>query len=155
VPTGETGEVLVRSPQNVVEGWLRTGDLSRTDADGYLYPMGRLSDTINRGGEKFGPVEVESVLRRHPAVVDVGVTGVHDPEMGERVGAVVVLGPGDGGLLPTAEDLRRFCRSDLAAFKAPEVVVIVDRLPYNDLGKVSRAALARVISEAGQSPGSA
>ena len=71
--------------------WLHTGDIGRQDDQGYLYLAGRLSDTINRGGEKFGPVEVEEVLRTHPSVVDVGVVGVPDAELGERVGAVVVV----------------------------------------------------------------
>ena len=76
--------------QNVRPGWLRTGDLARHDADGYIYPSGRLSDTINRGGEKFGPVEIETVLREHPAVADVAAAGIPDAEMGERVGVAVV-----------------------------------------------------------------
>jgi len=71
----------------VIEGWLQTGDLARQDADGYIYPIGRLKDTINRGGEKFGPIEVEDAIRTHPAVSDVAVAGIADEEMGPTGGA--------------------------------------------------------------------
>ena len=90
VEAGAVGELWVNTSQNVAEGWLHTGDLARQDSDGYIFPSGRLSDTINRGGEKFGPIEVEDALRSHPAVSDVAVAGVADEEMGQRVGAAVV-----------------------------------------------------------------
>jgi long-chain acyl-CoA synthetase len=125
-------------------GWLRTGDLARCDADGYLYPEGRLSDTINRGGEKFGPTEIGDVLRSHPGVADVAVAGVTDPEMGERVGVAIVWR--HPGPTPTLEELRDWCRPHLAPFKLPEVVVFVDALPYNELGKLSRKAAAELIT---------
>jgi acyl-CoA synthetase (AMP-forming)/AMP-acid ligase II len=145
VGAGEVGELLVRSEQNVTPGWLRTGDLARLDGQGYLYPMGRLSDTINRGGEKFGPVEVERVLRQHPAVEDAAVAGVPDAEMGERVGAVVRLLPHGPATSPT--ELVGFCREHLAPFKVPERLVVVDEMPYNELGKMTRAAVVRVVTE--------
>ncbi len=75
VPEGEVGELVVLSDQNVQPGWFHTGDLARIDAEGYIFPSGRLSDTINRGGEKFGPIEIETVLRDHPAIVEVAVVG--------------------------------------------------------------------------------
>ena len=90
VEPGTVGELWVNTSQNVIGGWLHTGDLARQDPDGYIYPSGRLKDTINRGGEKFGPIEVEEALRTHPAVRDVAVAGVADDEMGQRVGAAVV-----------------------------------------------------------------
>ena len=62
VEAGTVGELWVNTTQNVTEGWLHTGDLARQDSDGYIFPSGRLSDTINRGGEKFGPIEVEEAL---------------------------------------------------------------------------------------------
>ena len=99
--------------QNVSEGWLHTGDLARQDADGYIYPSGRLSDTINRGGEKFGPIEVEDALRTHPAVSDVAVAGITDDEMGQRVGAAVVA-----RLPVTLEELRSHCRDADRLFQA-------------------------------------
>src|SRR6202035_5274799 len=112
VEVGVVGELWVNTSQNVTEGWLHTGDLARRDADGYIYPSGRLSDTINRGGEKFGPVEVEEALRSHPAVSDVAVAGVADDELGQRVGAAVVaFRPG------ALEHVRAQCRALLAHFK--------------------------------------
>ncbi len=144
------GELWVRSPQNVTEGWLETGDLARQDADGYLYPTGRRSELINRGGEKFAPHEVAEVIRAHPAVREAAVAGIPDEEMGERVGAAIVLEPpaavaeGDGGL--TRDELRDWCRARLAPFKLPEVVVFVDALPVNELGKLPRRAVVELIS---------
>jgi long-chain acyl-CoA synthetase len=143
VAPGEVGELMVLSTQNVVDGWLRTGDLAWADADGYIYPAGRLSDTINRGGEKFGPIEVETVMRDHPAVVDVAVVGVADSEMGERVGAIVVS---DGPL--TATELQEFCRERLARFKNPERIAFVAEIPYNDTGKVNRRAVRELLTSA-------
>ena len=144
LPDGEVGELWVRSPQNVVEGWLHTGDLARRDADGYLYPSGRMSDTINRGGEKFAPAEIADVVRSHPAVADVGVVGVPDEEMGERVGVAVVVRPGSDP--PSLQDLREWSRGRVAPFKLPERLVVVDALPYNELGKMPRRAVVGLIS---------
>jgi len=145
VVPGEVGELWVQGAQNVRGGWLHTGDLGRMDADGYVYPTGRLSDTINRGGEKFGPAEVADVLRTHPAVVDVGVAGVPDTEMGERVGVAAVA---RAGVTPPSDgELRDWCRSRLAPFKLPEVIVWVDALPYNELGKLTRRSTAALIAE--------
>jgi acyl-CoA synthetase (AMP-forming)/AMP-acid ligase II len=143
-PTGGVGEVWVRAAQNVTTDWLRTGDLASLDGEGYLHPVGRLSDTINRGGEKFGPVEVEEVLRSHPAVRDVGVAGLPDPELGERVGAVVVPVP---GVALEASELVAYAAARLARYKLPERIVLAEDLPYNNLGKVSRRALAAMILE--------
>ncbi len=143
VARGEVGEFLVRAEQNTTAEWLHTGDIGSQDDEGYLYLAGRISDTINRGGEKFGPVEVEEVLRTHPAVVDVGVVGVPDPELGERVGAVVVTsGP------VSAPDLVGHCAGRLATYKAPELVVFADDLPITALGKLDRTALRALLGDA-------
>jgi acyl-CoA synthetase (AMP-forming)/AMP-acid ligase II len=150
VPSGTIGELWVKQGTGATvdaltgdgssPGWLRTGDLVSVDADGYLYPAGRLSDTINRGGEKFAPMEVEDVVRSHTAVRDVAVVGVPDTEMGHRVGVAAVI---DGSM--TIEDLRDFCRGRIAPFKMPERLLVVDELPYNDFGKVDRKALRALI----------
>ncbi len=142
-PTTGVGELWVNSPLNVTPGWLHTGDLARIDDDGYIYPAGRRSDTINRGGEKFGPSEIEAVIRDHPAVKDVAVAGVRDAEMGERVGVAIVTFPPNS----PAPDLRAWCRGKLAPFKLPEIVVVADALPYNELGKLPRRAIAQFIEE--------
>ncbi|MEX1006391.1 MAG: class I adenylate-forming enzyme family protein [Acidimicrobiia bacterium] len=140
VATGAVGELWVLSDQNVRPGWLHTGDLARQDADCYIYPSGRLSDTINRGGEKFGPIEIETVLREHPAVADVAAAGIPDSEMGERVGvAIVARAP------MTADDVKAYCREHLAIYKLPEHVVFVDDLPYSDTGKVVRRQLVELV----------
>jgi acyl-CoA synthetase (AMP-forming)/AMP-acid ligase II len=142
VEAGTVGELWVKSAQNVVEGWLQTGDLARQDADGYIYPSGRIKDTINRGGEKFGPSEVEDAIRTHPAVSDVAVAGIADDEMGQRVGAAVVAGS------PlTLEELRSHCGEAIAYFKLPERLKVVDQIPYNDTGKVNRRQLAALIAD--------
>ena len=106
------------------------------DGEGYLFPAGRLSDTINRGGEKFAPAEVEDVVRAHPAVRDVAAFGVPDEEMGHRVGvAVVVHEPLD------LEQLRQFCQGRIANFKQPERLLVLTELPITDFGKVDRKDL--------------
>jgi acyl-CoA synthetase (AMP-forming)/AMP-acid ligase II len=144
VEAGRAGELWVNSRQNVIDGWLQTGDLARQDADGYIYPIGRLKDTINRGGEKFGPIEVEDAIRTHPAVSDVAVAGIADEEMGQRVGAAVVAGSA-----LTLEELRSHCRELIAYFKLPERLKIVDDIPYSATGKVNRRQLAALIADGG------
>ena len=142
VEAGAVGELWVQTTQNVTEGWLRTGDLARQDADGYIFPSGRLRYTINRGGEKFGPIEVEEALRSHPAVSDVAVAGIADGELGQRVGALVVArGP------VTLDELRAHCRDLIAYFKLPERLAIVDHIPYSATGKVNRDQLATLIAD--------
>ncbi len=142
VNAGAIGELWVNTTQNVTEGWLRTGDLARQDADGYIFPSGRLKDTINRGGEKFGPIEVEEALRSHPAVSDVAVAGIADDELGQRVGAaVVVCAP------VTLDELRAHCRELIAYFKLPERLAIVENIPYGATGKVNRDQLATLIAD--------
>jgi acyl-CoA synthetase (AMP-forming)/AMP-acid ligase II len=142
VDAGVVGELWVNTSQNVTEGWLHTGDLARRDTDGYIYPSGRLSDTINRGGEKFGPIEVEEALRTHPALSDVAVAGITDEEMGQRVGVAVVA-----RLPVTLDELRSHCRDRIAYFKLPERLIIVDHMPYSETGKVNRRRLATLIAE--------
>jgi acyl-CoA synthetase (AMP-forming)/AMP-acid ligase II len=142
VGAGTVGELWVNTTQNVTEGWLHTGDLARQDSDGYIFPSGRLSDTINRGGEKFGPIEVEEALRSHPAVGDVAVAGIADEELGQRVGAAVVA-----RAPVTLEELRSHCRDLIAYFKLPERLAIVDQIPYSTTGKVSRPQIANLISD--------
>lgn len=142
VAAGTVGELWVNTAQNVTEGWLRTGDLGRQDEDGYIFCSGRLSDTINRGGEKFGPIEVEEALRSHPAIGDVAVAGVADDEIGQRVGAaVVVRAP------VTLDELRSHCRDLIAYFKLPERLAVVEDIPYSTTGKVNRRQIAALIAD--------
>jgi long-chain acyl-CoA synthetase len=141
VAPGTVGELWVNTTQNVAGGWLHTGDLARQDSDGYIFPSGRLSDTINRGGEKFGPIEVEEALRSHPAVTDVAVAGIADEELGQRVGAAVVA-----STTVTLEELRSHCRDLIAYFKLPERLAVVDQIPYSTTGKISRNQIAALIA---------
>jgi acyl-CoA synthetase (AMP-forming)/AMP-acid ligase II len=143
VAPGGIGEFLVRATQNTTSEWLRTGDSGWQDEKGYLFVSGRLSDTINRGGEKIGPVEVEEAIRSHPGVVDVGVVGVPDPDLGERVGAVVLSTEA-----MSAESLVTYCASRLATYKVPEYVVFAPELPFSALGKLDRQALRTLLEAA-------
>ena len=138
----EAGELWVRAAHTVEEGWVRTGDLVRRETDGYLSATGRLSDTINRGGEKISPFEIEQVLRTHAAVADVAVVGIPDVELGERV-AVAVVRQAE----VDAEELRAWCSSRLAVYKIPERFRFVDALPRTELGKVSPGAVKALFAE--------
>ncbi|PBA70845.1 long-chain-fatty-acid--CoA ligase [Mycobacterium avium] len=153
LPAGRSGEVWVRSNQNMsgylnraeataetitADGWVRTGDVGRLDADGYVYIEDRLKDMIITGGENvYGP-EVESVLIEHPAVVDAAVIGVPDDFWGESVKAIVVAA-GD----VDAADVIEFCRRHLAGFKCPRTVDFVAELPRNASGKILKTQLRK------------
>ena len=142
----DTGEILLRGP-NVFGGywdrpdanveaftddWFRSGDAGAFDDDGYLRIVGRLKELIISGGYNVYPREVEDVLRTHPAIDDVAVIGVPDPDWGERVVAVVE-GPGE----PSDEAaILEFAAGQLASYKRPKRVVFLEALPRNALGKV-------------------
>lgn len=137
------GEILARGHhlfKLAEDGWLHTGDLARIDDEGHLYLAGRLGDRIIRGGENVHPVEVEDVLREHPAVAEVAVVGAPDEDLGQAVRAFVVL---DGCVpAPSPQELRAFARRDLAGFKVPTSWRFVEELPRNASGKVLRRVLA-------------
>jgi long-chain acyl-CoA synthetase len=137
---GQIGEAVVRAAQNITRDWMPTGDLVAIDEEGYLFVKGRVKDTINRGGEKFGPVEIEAAIRTLRGVAEVAVAGVPDEDLGERVGALIV---GDVGL--EVDTVKAHCQQALARFKVPEIIVFVDELPYNRYGKIPRAAVVEVI----------
>jgi acyl-CoA synthetase (AMP-forming)/AMP-acid ligase II len=148
---GEAGEIWVRSNQRMTgylnrpeatadtittDDWVRTGDIGRLDADGYLYIEDRLKDMIITGGENvYGP-EVESVLIEHPAIADAAIIGVPDDYWGESVKAIVVAtGDVDPG------DIIAFCRRHLAGYKCPRTVDFAPSLPRNPSGKILKTAL--------------
>ena len=120
------------------DGWMRSGDLAKIDAGGYVTIMDRLKDMINRGGEKIYCVEVEDVLCAHPAILESAVVGVPDPVYGEAVKACVVPRP---GATVDPDDVRRFVTARLAKFKVPREVAVLDALPRNPNGKVVKSAL--------------
>jgi long-chain acyl-CoA synthetase len=140
LPDGEVGEFWVRAPHTATTGWVRSGDLVRRDADGYLYAVGRMSDVINRGGEKIDPVEIETVLRAHPLIADVAVFGFADADLGEKVGAAVVAAQA-----MDSDALQTWCREHVASFKVPQRIVFVDEIPLTEVGKVSRRALRALL----------
>ncbi|MHB9026167.1 MAG: AMP-binding protein [Armatimonadota bacterium] len=126
------------------DGWFRTGDLGYLDEDGHLFLTGRLREMINRGGEKIAPFEVERVLLDHPAVARAVAFGVPHPQLGETVAAAVVP-----RAAVTAGELRDFAAARLAYFKVPAPILLVEELPANPMGKLSRAALAAYYGLAG------
>jgi fatty-acyl-CoA synthase len=120
------------------DGWLRTGDVGRAGAGGYVQVLDRLKDMIIRGGENVYSLEVEGVLARHPAIAEVAVVGVPDPVMGERVCAVAVPRQGQSLALRT---LREWAGARLADYKLPAELVIASALPRNASGKVIKKQL--------------
>jgi long-chain acyl-CoA synthetase len=120
------------------DGWFRTGDVARIDADGFAYIVDRKKDMVNVGGMKVYPREVEEVLFQHPAVADVAVVGGPDPERGESVVAFVVKKPGAS---VTAAELTEFVRARIAHYKAPHRVEFRDQLPRSGVQKVLRRVL--------------
>jgi O-succinylbenzoic acid--CoA ligase len=123
-----------------VQGWLRTGDLGEIVDDGRLRVFGRNDDVIRTGGEKVWPHEVERVLALHPAVADVAIAGVLDPNWGQRVVAYVV--PSTKDEPPSLAELKAWVRDRLAPFKAPREVELVEQIPRTASGKVRRGALS-------------
>jgi acyl-CoA synthetase (AMP-forming)/AMP-acid ligase II len=152
--TGEVGRVRCRSDAVMrgywqdpartaevlgAEGWLTTGDLGFLDERGYLTLVGRRSEMYIRGGYNVYPAEVERVLSEHPGVAQVAVLGLPDPVLGEIGYAFVVAAPGEA---PELGDLRTFCKTVLADYKAPDRLVVVDLLPLTSVGKVDKRSLA-------------
>lgn len=117
------------------EGWLHTGDLGVMREDGYIHLTGRAKDVIIRGGENIYPKEVENFLHEHPAVANVEVIGVPDLKLGEAVAAWIILKPGASA---TEEDVRDFCRGQIAHFKIPQYVRFVDSFPTTANGKTQK-----------------
>ena len=121
------------------DGWFKTGDIGRIDAEGFLYLIDRAKDMIIRAGENIYCVEVENILFEHPDVLDAAIVGVAHKQLGEEVKAVVQRRPGSD---VTAQEIRDFCRAHLADFKVPEYVEIIDDpLPRNPAGKVLKNIL--------------
>ncbi len=148
----EVGELCVRGPQVMLgyyrqpeetalvlrDGWFRTGDVARIDADGYAYIVDRKKDMVNVGGLKVYPREVEDVLFQHPAVADVAAIGVPDPSTGEAIKAFVVRKPGTS---VTEAELVAFVRDRIAHYKAPRSVEFRDAIPRSGVQKVLRRVL--------------
>ncbi len=150
VPRGEPGEFLARGymvmrgywndPDRTAESidaerWMHTGDLATMDDNGYVRVVGRIKDMIIRGGENIYPREIEEFLYTHPQVADVQVIGVPDERYGEELMAWVILRPGE---TLSEEELREFCKGQIAHFKIPRYVRFVDAFPMTVTGKVQK-----------------
>jgi long-chain acyl-CoA synthetase len=148
MPQGEVGEIAIRGhnvmkgywnkPEATAEvlsadGWFRTGDLGKVDEDGYYFIVDRKKDLIIRGGYNVYPREIEEVLYEHPDVAEAAVIGVPHAELGEEVAAAVALKPGASS---TALDLQSYVKSQVAAYKYPRKVWLVDSLPKGPTGKI-------------------
>jgi acyl-CoA synthetase (AMP-forming)/AMP-acid ligase II len=120
-----------------IDGWFRTGDAGRMDADGYLELVSRIKELINRGGEKIAPREIDEVLEAHPKVKEAVAFGIPHPAWGEEVAVAVVLNE------PASEkELAAWCRERLAEFKVPRRFHIVEQIPRTATGKVQRRHVA-------------
>jgi fatty-acyl-CoA synthase len=150
VPPGEPGEFCARGylvmrgywndPERTAEvidsaRWMHTGDLATMDSEGYIRVVGRIKDMVIRGGENVYPREIEEFLYTHPEIADVQVIGVPDERYGEELMAWVVLRP---GARLSAEEVREFCRGQIAHYKIPRYVKFVDSFPMTVTGKVQK-----------------
>jgi len=160
VPRGTPGELCTRGysvmlgyweqPDKTAEAidaahWMHTGDLAVMDPDGYLAITGRIKDMVIRGGENVYPREIEEFLYTHPDILDAQVIGVPDAKYGEELMAWVRLRPGAATL--TAEDLRAFCSGQLAHYKIPRYVHVVDEFPMTVTGKVRKVEMRERAAE--------
>ena len=149
---GEVGEICVCAPwvtpgfwkrpeldrERLCDGWLRTGDLGRMDAEGYVFLADRKEDKIITGGFNVYPAEIEGTLAEHSAVAECAVFAIPDPKWGEAVRAAVTLRPGHEA---NPDELIAFCKQHLARFKVPKAVDVLDELPKSGVGKILRRAL--------------
>ena len=152
VPVGEIGEIIIKGPQvmkgywnrpdateeTIKEGWLYTGDLGYMDEQGYFYVVDRKKDMIIAGGFNIYPREIEEVLYEHPDILEVVAAGIPDSYRGETVKVYIVLKEGS---TVTEEELNKFARKSLAAYKAPRLYEFREELPKTAVGKILRRTL--------------
>jgi fatty-acyl-CoA synthase len=159
VAPGETGEILTRG-YNVMlgywddgertaeaidaAGWMHTGDLGTMDEHGYGNVVGRIKDMVIRGGENVYPREVEEYLYRHDKIQDVQVVGVPDPKYGEELCAWIMLREGETA---EAEEIRAFCKGQIAHYKVPRYIKFVDEFPMTVTGKVQKFVMREQMIE--------
>ena len=150
----EVGEIFIKGPtvmtgywnrpdataSELVDGWLRTGDIGSMDADGDVRIIDRAKDLIIRGGYNVYPREVEEVLYGHPDIVEVAVVGVPDTHYGEEIAAVIAVRP---GAVVDIAALREWAKERLSAYKVPRIVHVVDALPKGATGKILKRAIDR------------
>ena len=153
VPIGARGEIVIRGPnvmkgywgrpdataETIRDGWFHTGDIGVMDEDGYFFIVDRLKDMIIRGGYNVYPREVEEVLYEHPAVREVAVVGVPDPELGEEVAAAVAL---KDGAAADEDELRDFVKARVAPYKYPRLISFFPDLPKGPSGKIVKREIS-------------
>jgi len=151
-PPGAAGELTLRgskiipnywkneaeSRTAIINGWLHTGDIASRNEEGYVSILDRKKDMINRGGEKIFSLEVESVLYKHPKIMEAAVVGVPDAVFGEQVKAFIVLKQGEQ---LTEDDVQHYCSRSLADYKVPKYVQFISEMPRNQVGKVMKQSL--------------
>ncbi len=155
VAIGESGEIWMRGPGVTpgywkrseetakainAEGWLKSGDIGRRDADGCYYVAGRIKEMYISGAENVYPAEIENALARHPSVLEAAIIGVPDEKWGEVGHAFVMLRPNAAPI--TAAEVIQFCRAKLAGYKIPKHVTFVDEFPRTPAGKIRKHLLA-------------
>jgi fatty-acyl-CoA synthase len=155
-PQGQQGEICCRgynvmkgyynNPEATAkaiddEGWLHSGDLAVKTADGFYKITGRIKDMIIRGGENIYPREIENYLYRLPQIETVEVVGVPSPKYGEAVGAFIQLKSNDS---LTEEEVRDFCRGNIARFKIPKYIFFIDKFPMTASGKIQKYKLSEL-----------
>jgi fatty-acyl-CoA synthase len=158
LPSGQAGEVVVRSPlimkgyfkdeQKTADtfrgGWLHTGDIGKVDEDGYLYFVDRIKDMIKSGGENVASTDVEEAIASHPEVSEVAVIGLRHPIWQEAVTAVVTVRPGKS---LTPDEIINHCKKKIAAYKVPKKVFIRESLPKSNVGKILKRELKEIYSD--------
>ncbi len=152
LPVGEIGELVIRGPQvmegylnmpeetaqNLRDGWVYTGDIARADEEGYTFIVDRKKDMLIAGGFNVYPRDIEEILYTHPKIKEAAVAGITDPYRGETLKAYIVLKEGEN---LTAEEVLKFCKENLAAYKVPKLVEFRDDLPKTLVGKILRRVL--------------
>jgi fatty-acyl-CoA synthase len=159
VPRGESGELCTRGYSVMLgywgdeaktresidaAGWMHTGDLAVLDEEGYCNIVGRLKDMVIRGGENLYPREIEEFLYRHPKLRDVQVVGVPDAKYGEELCAWIIVKEGES---VSEEEIREFCRGQIAHFKIPRYIRFVDAFPMTITGKIQKYRMREIMAE--------
>ena len=139
-----SGEYRERSALDA-QGWFPTRDAGYLDDEGYLFLSGRADDVIVRGGENISPGEIEDVLLTHPSIADAAAVGVPSTEWGEAVAVAIV---GRDGKVPDEQEVRDLVRARLRSSRVPERILVLDALPYNEMGKLLRREVRRLLAEA-------
>ncbi len=156
VPVGEVGEMIYKGntimkgyykddakTQAVFteDGWLHSGDLCKMDEEGNVYYVGRMSEMITSGGEKIYPMEIEEILRSHPKINEVVITGVPDKIWGQKIAAFIELKKGEK---MTAEEVIEYCKDKIATYKKPRIIKFIDKIPITKSGKMDRIRIRKM-----------